>query len=170
VHHVKNLPFFLGLHDNLERDVRLKLITDLASATNKSTGKPLLEALTSGDVFYYAPRDREDLKLFYESQLSSAVVPSFFETYCNGAVESLVCGTPTLLSDRAGAKEVYDHYGLSDLVFSIDDISSFERALAHSESMNFTIEEELSRTIYEDLSWKKVIGKYNEIVESVESK
>lgn len=167
VHHVKNLPFFLGLGENMERDIKLKIITDLASAGNKSPGKPLLEALTSGDVFYYAPRDRRDLKLFYESQLSSAVVPSFFETYCNGAVESLVCGTPTLLSDRAGAREVYDHYGLSDLVFSIDDMASFERALSHSESMNFTVGEELSRTIYEDLSWKKVIGKYNAIVESV---
>ena len=121
IHHVKNLPFFLGLHENMDKGAKLKIITDLSAAAKKDTGTPLLERMTAGTVFYYAPRNRDKLKQFYESQLSAAVVPSFFETYCNGAVESLVCGTPTLLSDRAGASEVYEKYGLSKLLFSIDE-------------------------------------------------
>lgn len=170
VHHVKNLPFFLGLNENMKKSAKLKIITDLASASNKSTGKPLLEKMTDGKVFYYAPRSKKELKKFYETGISANVVPSFFETYCNGAVESLVCGTPTLLSDRAGSSEVYKKYGLSNLVFSIDEMASFEKALEGAEKMDFTIEENLSKEIYEELCWEKVIGKYNEIAEAVASK
>jgi len=170
VHHVKNLPFFLGLNKNMKKSAKLKIITDISSIANKSTGKPLLEKMTLGEVFYYAPRSKKELKKFYETQISVGVVPSFFETYCNGSVESLVCGTPTLLSDRAGASEVYKKYGLSDLVFSIDSMGSFEDALAKAELRNFVIEEDLTRQIYEDLCWKKVIGKYNQIAEKVASK
>ena len=107
---------------------------------------------------------------FYESQLSAAVVPSFFETYCNGAVESLVCGTPTLLSDRAGASEVYEKYGLSKLLFSIDDMLSFESALAYAEKNNFCIKPDLTKQIYDDLRWDKVIAKYNAVFDQVRSR
>jgi len=167
VHHVKNLPFFLGINDNIEKPAKLKIITDLAAAAPKVTGKPLLEKITEGEVFFYHPRPKEELKLFYETQISASVVPSFFETYCNGAVESLVCGTPTLLSDKAGASEVYRKYELSNLLFSIDNISSFKDALENAEKRNFFIEEDLAKNIYEDLSWKKVIGKYNKIIERI---
>jgi len=170
IHHVKNLPFFLGLNDNMERPTKLKIITDLSSVAFKSTGKLLLDKMVEGEVFYYAPRSRGELKKFYEQKLSAAVVPSFFETYCNGAIESLVCGTPTLLSDSAGASEVYKKYGLSDLIFSIDDMSSFEKALGYAESKNFIIEKKLSREIYNNLSWEKVINKYNTLLETVGSK
>jgi glycosyltransferase involved in cell wall biosynthesis len=170
IQHVKNLPFFLDLNENMGRPAKLKIITDISAAAAKHTGRSLLERMTAGEVFYYAPRSREELKRFYETQLSSAVVPSFFETYCNGAVESLVCGTPTLLSDRAGASEVYEKYGLSRLLFSIDDMISFETALNYAENMDFTIEKDLSREIYNDLCWSKVIAKYNKIIEKVKSK
>jgi len=170
VHHVKNLPFFLGLNENMKNPAKLKIITDLVSAANKSTGKPLLEKMTEGKVFYSAPRSKKRIKEIYEEELSVSVVPSFFETYCNGAVESLVCGTPTLLSDRAGASEVYKKYELSNLIFSIDEMASFEKALEGAEKMNFTIKESLSKEIYEDLCWEKVIGKYNDLAEMVVSK
>ncbi|HUS51297.1 MAG TPA: glycosyltransferase, partial [Candidatus Paceibacterota bacterium] len=160
----------LGLNENMKRSAKLKIITDISSIARKATGKPLFEKMTLGEVFYYAPRSKEELKKFYETQVSAGVVPSFFETYCNGAVESLVCGTPTLLTDRAGASEVYQKYGLSDLIFSIDNMSSFEKALGYAESINFTIEEDLAKEIYENLCWKKVIKKYNEISEIVASK
>jgi len=170
IQHVKNVPFFLNLNENMRRNVKLKIITDISAAAAKHTGRSLLERMTAGEVFYYAPRSREELKRFYEAQLSLAVVPSFFETYCNGAVESLVCGTPTLLSDRAGASEVYKKYGLSELLFSIDDMTSFEAALDYAEGRDFTIEKDLSREIYNDLCWSKVIAKYNKIMEKVGSK
>ena len=170
IQHVKNLPFFLGLNENMQRSARLKIITDLSSAATKPMGRSLLEKMTAGEIFYYSPRSRSELKAFYGSELSAAVVPSFFETYCNGAIESLVCGTPTLLSDRAGASEVYREYGLSELLFSIDDMASFEAALGHAESMDFTIDRDLSRQIYDDLQWVKVVEKYNKIYEKVASK
>jgi glycosyltransferase involved in cell wall biosynthesis len=168
--HVKNLPFFLSLNENMNRKAILKIITDLSAAAKKNTGTVLLERMTAGDVFYYAPRAREELKLFYETQLSAAVVPSFFETYCNGAVESLVCGTPTLLSDRAGASEVYKKYDLTGLLFTIDSMSSFEASLNYAEGMGFMIKRDLSREIYEDLKWEKAIAKYNQIFEEVASR
>jgi len=170
IQHVKNLPFFLDLNENMKRTAKLKIITDISAAATKHIGVSLLERMTSGEIFYYAPRSREELKKFYETQLSLAIVPSFFETYCNGAVESLVCGTPTLLSDRAGASEVYKKYGLSRLLFSIDDMVSFETALDYAEGRDFTIEKDLSREIYNDLCWSKVIAKYNKIMEKVGSK
>lgn len=167
IQHVKNLPFFLSLNENLNKETKLKLITDLSSAANRDIGKPLLKKMTAGEIFYYAPRTKKELKKFYETQLSAAVVPSFFETYCNGAVESLVCGTPTLLSDRAGASEVYGKYGLEGLIFTIDDMSSFETALNYSEGMNFRIGKDLAMQIYDELRWDKVIPKYNNIFEEV---
>jgi len=170
IQHVKNLPFFLDLNENMERTAKLKIITDISACANSTTGASLLEKMTSGEVFYYAPRSREELKRFYETQLSLAVVPSFFETYCNGAMESLVCGTPALLSDRTGASEVYKKYGLSELLFSIDDIASFETALDYAEDKDFTIKKNLSREIYNDLCWSKVVSRYNQIIEKVESK
>ncbi|MFH1238357.1 MAG: glycosyltransferase [archaeon] len=170
VHHVKNLPFFLNLNENMGRNARLNIITDLVSAASKETGKALIEKISEGEIFYYAPRDRSKLGKFYAQKLSASIVPSFFETYCNGAVESIVCGTPTLLSDHAGAKEVFDKYGLSDLVFSIDSMDSFNKALASAENQNFEIDPKLRTQIYEDLSWEKVIEKYNAIAEEVASK
>jgi len=170
VHHVKNLPFFLNLNDNMKRTAELKIITDIVTAAAKPTGKPLLEKMVEGEIYYYAPRSKEKLKKFYETELSANVVSSFFETYCNGAVESLVCGTPTLLSDKAGASEVFEKYGLSDLTYSINDMSSFEKALDFAESIDFTIKESLTKEIYEDLCWEKVIKKYNKIIEEIASK
>ena len=170
IQHVKNLPFFLSLNENMSRKAILKIITDLSAAAKKNIGTALLKKMTSGEVFYYAPRSRDRLKQFYETQLSVAVVPSFFETYCNGAMESLVCGTPTLLSNRAGASEVYRKYGLEKLLFDIDNITSFEASLNYAESNNFTINENLSRQIYEDLKWEKAIARYNEVFEEVSSK
>ncbi|MAG10883.1 hypothetical protein CMI44_01050 [Candidatus Pacearchaeota archaeon] len=170
VHHVKNLPFFLGLNENMKDNSKLKIVTDISAAATKPTGKLLLKKITDEEVFYYAPRSKERLKKFYEKEISANIVPSFFETYCNGAVESLVCGTPTLLSDRAGAKEVYHKYGLDDLLFSIHDMNSFENALEHARERDFTIKPGLSKEIYENLYWKKVIGRYKEIIESIASK
>ncbi len=170
IQHVKNLPFFLALNENMSKKAKLKIITDLTSAITKPTGRHLLEKMTEGAVFYYAPKSKEDLRRFYESEISTGVVSSFFETYCNGAVESLACGTPTLLSDKAGASEVYRKYGLSELIFSIDDMSSFENALAYAENSNFVIGKELARELYKDLNWKQVISKYNEVFEEVASK
>tara|TARA_Y100000310_G_scaffold149036_1_gene148353 strand:+ start:8123 stop:9349 length:1227 start_codon:yes stop_codon:yes gene_type:complete len=173
--HVKNLPFLFNLKDNLieqgiirgHDSLELKIITDISEAHGKSIGGPLLEKMNSGEIYYFHPRSRSELKKFYEKELSSGIVSSFFETFCNGAVESLVCGTPTFLSDMAGAKEVYDKYGLSDLVFSNGEINSFKKALKSAEKRNFVIEEKLSREIGEDLSWEKVIGKYNQIIEGI---
>lgn len=168
VHNVKNLPFFLNLNNNMKNNsARLKIITDLVAASGKPTGEPLFKKLTEGEVFYYSPRERNELGMFYAEELSASVVSSFFETYCNGAVESLVCGTPTLLSDRAGAKEVFEKYGLSGLVYSINDMRSFESSLDVAREMNFEIPRELSNQISSDLSWKKVIEKYNSIIEGV---
>jgi glycosyltransferase involved in cell wall biosynthesis len=170
IQHVKNLPFFLSINENISRKAKLKIITDISSAARRNVGTVLLQKMNSGDVFYYAPRSRDQLKEFYETQLSACVVPSFFETYCNVAVESLVCGTPTLLSNRAGASEVYKKYGLEKLLFDIDHIASFEGSLNYAESENFTVDEGLSRQIYEDLKWEKVISKYNEVFEEVRSR
>lgn len=167
IQYVKNLPFFLSLNENTNKKSKLKIITDISAAANKEVGRSLLDKMNKEEVFYYAPRSRERLKKFYESQLSSSIVSSYFETYCNGAVESLVCGTPTLLSDRAGAKEVFKKYGLEDLIFSIDNISSFEKALDNAEKRNFIIEKDLSRQIYQDLRWDKVIGEYNKVFDTL---
>ncbi len=170
IHTVKNLPFFLNLNENLNTDFILKIITDIRSAGNKPVGKSLLNKMNDEKILYYAPRSRERLTEFYSTQLSATIVPSFFETYCNGAVESLVSGTPTLLSNKTGAKEVFEKYGLSDLIFSIGEINSFKKSLEFADKMNFTIDPELSKQIYCDLSWKKVISKYNDIFELVAQK
>ena len=167
VHSVKNPMFFLNLNDNFNSSTKLKIITDLYAAAGKPTGKALLGKLTNGEVFYYAPRSKAKLKEFYESQISANIVPSFFETYCNGAIESIVCGTPTLLSDQAGATEVLKKYNLENFIFSIYNPDSFNNALEEAKKINFTIDKELSREIYEDLSWEKVIKRYNEIIESI---
>ncbi|MFH1823370.1 MAG: glycosyltransferase family 4 protein [archaeon] len=167
VHHVKNLPFFLNLNSGREYPARLKIITDLASAMGKTTSKILVRKLTDGEVYYYAPRPKTELAQFYATELSASVVSSFFETYCNGAVESLVCGTPCLLSDRAGATEVFEHYGMRDLIYSTDDMSSFNRSLEAARNMDFKVDEDVSKRMSEDLSWKKVIGKYQKIAEEV---
>jgi glycosyltransferase involved in cell wall biosynthesis len=167
VHHVKNLPFFLGLNENIKEDIGLKIITDISSAAKKATGSSLLKKMSNGEVFFYHPRSQVELAKFYSKELSAGVVSSFFETYCNGAVESLVCGTPTLLSDRSGAKEVYEEYGLKDLVFSIDNIRSFKDSLDYARGIEFIIPEDLSKQLYSDLNWEKVIGKYNKIFEEI---
>jgi len=169
IQHVKNLPFFLSLNENINKKAKLKIITDISLAAKRDTGTSLLEKMTVGEIFYYAPRTKKELKQFYETQLSAAVVPSFFETYCNGAVESLVCGTPTLLSDRAGASEVYRKYGLAELLFTIDSMSSFETALNYAEGMNFKIGKGLAMQIYDELRWDKVISRYNNIFERLVS-
>jgi len=167
VHHVKNLPFFLGINENMGGDTKLKIITDLSSAARKPTGSSLLKKMSDGEVFFFHPRSKLELAEFYSSELSAGVVSSFFETYCNGAVESLVCGTPTLLSDRAGATELYEKYDLSKLVFSIEDMRSFEESLCHAREKGFIISEDLSREIYSEQNWGKVIGRYNKIFEEV---
>ena len=82
-------------------------------------------------------------------------------------MEYLVCGVPALLSDRAGATEVFKKYGLEDLIFSIDDSVSFDSALKAAESQGFVINPEISWSIFEDLSWKKVIARYNAVAQEV---
>jgi|GEM_PF-1091698 glycosyltransferase involved in cell wall biosynthesis len=165
VHSVKNLSFFLNVNELLKDPAELKIVTDIAAAANKKDGGSLLRKMTEGEVIYYAPRSKSRLKEFYENEISASVVSSVFETYCNGAVESLVCGVPTLLSDRAGSREVFEKYGLSDLVYSIDDGGSFVDALGVADGMDFKISGELSAELYHDLSWEKVIEKYNEIID-----
>jgi glycosyltransferase involved in cell wall biosynthesis len=167
VHHVKNLSFFLGLNENMNSNVELKIITDLSAAARKPTGSSLLKKISNGEAFFHHYRPKKELAKFYAKELSAGVVSSFFETYCNGAVESLVCGTPTLLSDRSGAKEVYEEYGLKDLVFSIDNIRSFKDSLDYARGIEFIIPEDLSKQLYSDLNWEKVIGKYNKIFEEI---
>lgn len=164
---VKNPDFFLNLNDNMKEDVKLKIITDLLSAVNKSIGKTLIRKLNSGEVFFHHPIQQQELKKFYESQVSAIIIPSFFETYCNVAMESTVCGTTALLSDNTGAKEIFKKFGLENLLFSVNDFKSFESALNNARDRNFTIEEELTRDIYNELSWEKVIGEYNQIAEKV---
>ena len=170
VQHVKNLPFFLNLNEGRENPFRLKIITDLYAGSGKPSAKLLLRKLTDGEVSYHAPGPKDYLCRFYSEGISASVVSSFFETFCNGATESIVSGTPCLLSDRAGAKEVLDYYGLGNLVYSIDDMESFDRALKSAGEMGFRIEPELSERIYGDLSWEKVIARYNRVFENVASR
>ena len=119
LHHVKNIPFFMDLPENLGEDLRLEIITDLSTAPGKPIGRRLLRMLTDGEIFYNHPRGRLALGEFYAGKLSASVVSSFFETYCHGAVESIASGTPALLSERAGAREVFEKYDLGDLIFSV---------------------------------------------------
>jgi len=170
VHGVKNLPFFLNVNKFLDEPAKLKIITDIAAAAGKEEAVDLFRKMTDGEILYYAPRDKAGLKRFYSKEISASVVSSTFETYCNGAIESLACGVPSLLSDCAGAKEVYEEYGLSGLVYSIDDEKSFVDALNVAEKMNFEIPRELVEGLYVDLSWEKVVRKYNKIIDIAASK
>lgn len=167
LHHVKNLPFFLNINDNTEEKAKLKVITDLNAVFRRKRGKLLLEKLTRGEAFYHAPRPPTELDKFYRTAVSAIVIPSFFETFCNVAPEAAVCGTPALLSDRAGAKEVYQRHGLEGLVFNITDMDSFKEAQRVARGMDYRIPPEVSRSIGSELSWKKVIAKYDEVFESV---
>lgn len=169
IHGVKNLPFFLNINKEREDRFKLKIITDLSAASEKPDGKSVLKKMEEGEVFYYAPRLKYPLSEFYAKELSASVVSSFFETFCNVAVESVTSGTPCLLSNRAGAKEVFEDYGLESLVYPIDNRNSFEKSIESAEDMDFVIPEEISKEIYEDLSWKKVIKRYNDIFEDVVS-
>lgn len=164
---VKNPDLFLNLHEVLKEDINLKIITDLAASANKPIGKTLIRKMTDGEINYYAPRPPKELVDFYKTQISVNVVPSLFETFCNVALESLVCGTPTLLSNRAGAKEIFEEYGLDKLIFSIDNMDSFREALEEAEKNKFKIKEEVSKQIYKDFSWKNIIGKYQKIIKRV---
>jgi glycosyltransferase involved in cell wall biosynthesis len=167
--HVKNPGFFLNLGDNVSESIKLKIITDIRFREIRGSKKLLLEKLNAGEVFYYAPRDKLDLSRFYRTQVSAIVVPSLFETFCNVAVESLVCGTPVLLSDRAGAREILEKHNLEDLVFSITEMDSFNRALRAAQEREFRIPPEISQKIYQELSWRKIIEKYNQIIEAIGS-
>tara|TARA_Y100000310_G_scaffold277708_1_gene295657 strand:- start:15 stop:1184 length:1170 start_codon:yes stop_codon:yes gene_type:complete len=167
IHHVKNPRYFLDLSDNLKEKTILKIITDLRNVHNKTDGPSLLDKLTKGEILYYHPRNAEKLNKFYRTQISSLVIPSSFETYCNVAMESIACGTPALLTNRAGATETYQKYGLDDLIFSITNLDSFETALESIKEREYVIEEKLKKQIQTDLSWEKIIQKYNEIAKNI---
>ncbi len=169
IHHVKNPSFFLNLNEGRYEPYKLKIITDLYAASEKPAGKNLLRKLTNGEVVFEAPRSKDSLSHFYSTELSASVVSSFFETFCNSALESVVSGTPCLLSDRAGAREVFEKYELDSLVYSIDDMKSFDIALKSAQEMDFRIDPKISKEIYEELSWEKVIGRYNQIFEEIAS-
>ena len=82
-------------------------------------------------------------------------------------MESIACGTPALLTNRAGATETYQKYGLDDLIFSITNLDSFETALESIKEREYVIEEKLKKQIQTDLSWEKIIQKYNEIAKNI---
>lgn len=169
VHHVKNMPFFLKLSEKLP-NVKLKVVTDLNAGRDKESSAVLAEMIKDGKAICLPPTNKTGLKEFYSKEVSVGVVSSHFETYCNAALESAVAGTPTLLSDKAGACEVFRHYGLDDLIFSPSDMNSFNAALEAAKRRNFVISEDLAKKIYNDLSWKNVIKKYNEIAKEVANK
>jgi glycosyltransferase involved in cell wall biosynthesis len=165
---VKNVDLFLGLKD-IFPEFKLKIITDIAAGAHKPIGKMLLRKMTDGEVFYFHPRRSEELVSFYKTELSANIVPSSFETFCNVATESIVCGTPTLLSDRAGSVELFQKWGLEKLVFSIDNLDSLRNALEYIKENNFQIDKNLCKEIYSQLSWENIINKYNDVIESISS-
>ncbi len=167
---VKNPDFFMNLKDEINEPVLLKIVTDIVTATNSKGGSSLLQKMNKGEVLYFHPRHAHELSKFYKRELSTTVIPSLFETFCNVATESIISGTPVLLSDRAGVREVFERYGLEDLIFSIDSRESFSSAMDFAKSMDFRINPELSREMYFELSWDKIIEKYNNIAERVREK
>jgi glycosyltransferase involved in cell wall biosynthesis len=169
LHHVKNARYFLDLSDNMDEKAKLKIVTDLRNISSKTDGPSLLESLTMGKVLYHHPMSTGELSEFYRQEVSAIVIPSTFETFCNVAIESLSCGTPALLSDRAGATEVYREYGLDDLIFSIIKLDSFHKALEHAKSSNFKVNPDTIKELREDLSWKKIVPKIDRLIKKVAS-
>ncbi|MDD3175094.1 MAG: glycosyltransferase [Candidatus Nanoarchaeia archaeon] len=170
IHSVKNIPFFLNINEYISKKPKLKMIADIGNIEGKADAKKVLKSLSEEKVYFYAPRNKERLAKFYAKNISASVVSSFFETYCNGAVESIISGTPCILSNRAGVKEVFMKHGLEKLIYCIDNIESFKDALEYAKSLNFIIPEDQRNEIYEDISWEKSISKYNLLFEEVSAK
>ena len=174
IRHVKNPEFFLNLKENLGKDkkepVILKIITDLVSAMKNPIGMSLLDKINNGDILFYTSRPPTELSHFYRTQVSAILVPSLFETFSNVAIESIVTGTPVLLSNNAGAKEVFERHGLDDLIFSINEWDSFYSALNAAKKMDFIIDEKTRKKIHSELSWDNIIKQYNKIAEDIVAK
>jgi glycosyltransferase involved in cell wall biosynthesis len=75
-------------------------------------------------------RQTSELAAFYSS-CRALVVPSRFEAYGNVAIEALASGTPAVITNQVGARELYEELGLTHLVVPVDDDDgAVERLLA----------------------------------------
>lgn len=117
-------------------------------------------------VLLLGARPREEMPLFY-SAANVTVVPSYHETFCLAAVESLACGTPVVATRAGGLKTVVRHGENGFLVLRCPGFFAERLDALLSDEQLYARLQSAARSSVLQFSWEKVAQEvyavYNEL-------
>lgn len=106
---------------------------------------------------------REDLWKFYQ-EVDVMACPSLFDVSPHIVFESLLCGTPVLISPGVGHNDLYEKFGLKNWILDFSNIPNAIKAIRKAAFEN--VSEKMIAHIKEEYSPSAVFGKYIEAANS----
>lgn len=146
---IKNFEFakVIGSRFNLNNGCRLTLVTDKDPLSRE------LDSYRELGIEFMKPMQSPQLAEFYRNS-DLIISPSNFETYGYVPLEAICCGTPTLVSNNMGIKEIFKKVKLDDLILDFKDFdavfSKIERIKEKGYSIPGGIVDKLGK---ESISW-----------------
>ena len=156
--HVKNIGFMPTLKRALEKSGKnrdMHVVSDFRNASSK-------EELIAHNIRIHGWKNKKALKKFYGNR-SVMISPSHFETFGIAPLESIACGTPNIISENMGVREVYEDLGLDSHVLNISDVSQVIRRIEDLEGKR--IKRCIRRKLRKRYSWQKIMPEYAAAIE-----
>src|SRR4030095_8675015 len=149
---VKNPEFLLELAKVLDRKMFM--------VTQSEESNKLIRNLRKAGVVVLDPMDTDSLARFYRST-GVVLTPSRFETYGNVPLEAVSTGTPAIISNSMGVREVFDFLGIGSYVDTFRDARVIAEKVEALLARNERIPESIRIKIREKLSWYSIITRYH---------
>jgi len=109
------------------------------------------------------PMSPEKIVSFYK-KMDITILPSHFETFGGVVVESLLAGTPVVISDKVGVVGLYDKFGLQDHIIktniSGNKLVEVIKNIIFNQDNNEVKYERLRKYIIDNFNSESVLSKY----------
>lgn len=170
---VKNPEFCLTLADKMRstNHSEIEMVSNYTGTNPKArskTAKTIRKFLKAG-IKLTPIMSTSKLARFYQSK-DLIISPSHFETYGYVPLEAIATGTPALINNTLGIKEVFVRLGLEDFIVDFKDVDHIMDKIEHVRNKKMVINSDTSRKLRRDYSFSNTMLQFFDTFEQVLSK
>jgi len=160
---VKNPEFCLTLADKMRSNnhSEIEMVSNYSGTNSKTKSKmsKTVKKFIKAGIKITPTMSINRLAKFYQSK-DLIISPSHFETYGYVPLEAIATGTPALVNNTLGIKEVFSKLGLDDFIVDFKDIDHIVDKIEHIRKKKIVIDGHISRTLRREYTFSNTMSQF----------